>query len=61
MTILTSTRSVSRGGARDLRAVIVLLPVSAPHAQLEAVRAEIGGAAALAAAEHAETLVFAPT
>ena len=60
MTILTSARSVSRGGAGDLGAVIILQPLSPPHAQLEAVRAEVGGAAALAAAEHAETLVVAP-
>ena len=60
MTVLTSARSVSRGCAGDLGTVIVLLPVSPPHAQLEAVGAEVGGAAALTTAEHTETLVVAP-
>ena len=61
MTILTSTRGVPRGGAGDLGAVVLLLPGSAPpHPQLETGGAEVGGAAALAAAEHAETLVVAP-
>ena len=58
---LTSARSVSRGCAGDLRAVVLLLPVSAPHPQLEAGRAQVGGAAALAPAEHAETLDVAPS
>ena len=60
MTILTSTRGVSRGGAGDLGAVVLLQPLPAPHSQLEAGGAEVGGAAALAPAEHAQALVLAP-
>ena len=61
MTILTSTRGVSRGGAGDLGAVVLLQPLPPPQSQLEAGGAEVGGAAALAPAEHAETLDVAPS
>ena len=56
----TSARSVSRGCAGDLGAVVIVLPGPGPHPQLEAGRAQVGGAAALAPAEHAQALVLAP-